>query len=108
MERRLLTWAKNTLWRQFDASRLPCDRVALSRRSLRPSLRWDCSLQAPSACLRDGGHCLRQDSKGNSAECREIGRCVLIWDPEPRGRRKPSAFVLRLKRLSNKVSLKTA
>lgn len=64
MERRLLTWAKNTLWRQFDASRLPCDRVALSRRSLRPSLRWDCSLQAPSACLRDGGQLPEAGLKG--------------------------------------------
>lgn len=39
--------------------------------------------------------CLWQDSSRDSAECRGGGKCVLIWDPEPGGRRKCSAFVLK-------------
>lgn len=65
-----------------------------------------CKHQVPASEM--GDNCLRQDPKRNSAECRGIGRHVLIWDPEPGGRRKPSASVLRLKRLSSEVSPKTA
>lgn len=80
------------------------------RKSPRPSLRWEsvvaCKHQVPSSGM--GDNCLMHNTNGNSAECREAGRRVLTWDPEPGGRRNPSAFVLRLKRPSPKVSLKTA
>lgn len=108
MERRLLSWAKATPRRHFNAGRLPCDRDGQKVLEALPVLGtvMVCKHQVPASGM--GDNCLRQNTKGNMAECRGVGRHVLIWAPEPGGRSKPSAFVLGLKRLSSKVSVKTA
>lgn len=109
MERKLLSWAKNTPWRRFNTSRLPCDRVAQQKASeTLPALGVSCGLQAPSAHLRDGGRLPEAGPREEFGRVQRNKEARVNLDPEPGGRRKRSAFVLRLKTLSSNVSRKTA